>query len=86
MTVTIELPQDLERELAKEAAKLSLPLSEYALRLLYSRQVAEKEPETGAELVTYWQEAGLIGTKKDIADSQAYARQLRSQAETREQE
>lgn len=83
MTVTIEIPQDLERELSTEAAEIGLPLSEYALRLLYSRSLAQKTPKTGSELVAYWQDARLIGTRKDIADSKTYARQLRAQAETR---
>lgn len=86
MTLTIDLPQDLERELATEAAKLGLPLSEYALRLLYSRQYTEKEPQTGSELVAYWQNADLIGSRKEIDDSQAYARKLRAEAETRVRE
>jgi hypothetical protein len=83
MSLIIDLPQDLEHELTTEAAKLGLPLSEYALRLLYSRQYTEKEPQTGSELVAYWQDADLIGSRKEIADSQAYARQLRAKSETR---
>ena len=86
MTLTIDLPQDLEHELETEAAKLGLPLSEYALRLLYSRQYMEKEPQTGSELVTYWQNADLIGSRKEIDDSQAYARKLRAEAEARVRE
>jgi hypothetical protein len=86
MTVIIELPQDLEKELAIEASRLGLPLSEYALRLLYSRQLSEKEPETGAELVAYWQNAALIGSRQEIADSQTVARQLRTAAENRTRE
>lgn len=34
MTLKLEIPQELERELATEAARLGLPLPEYALRLL----------------------------------------------------
>lgn len=83
MTVIIELPQDLEKELAMEASRLGLPLAEYALRLLYSRQLSEKEPETGAELVVYWQSAALIGSRQENTDSQAVARQLRKAAENR---
>ncbi len=86
MTLTIDLPQDLARELATEAGKLGIPLSDYALRLLYSRELTEKKPETGDELVAYWQEAGLIGSRKEIDDSQLYARQIRTQAETRVRE
>lgn len=38
-------------------------------------------PKTGAELVGYWQDEGLIGTRPDIDDSQEYARTLRAIAE-----
>lgn len=88
MTLLIELPKDLEQALEGEAAELGLPLSEYAIHLLYARQLAEEddEPTTGAQLVTYWQNARLIGTRQDIVDSQAYARQLREQAEQRQRE
>ena len=34
MTLTLNLPQELETRLATEAARLGLPVSEYALRLL----------------------------------------------------
>jgi hypothetical protein len=46
--------------------------------------VRNNPPQTGAELVAYWQEAGVIESRSDILDSQAYARQLRYEAETRE--
>ncbi|MBA4063281.1 MAG: hypothetical protein C0501_06130 [Isosphaera sp.] len=39
--------------------------------------------ETGADLVAYWQAAGLVGSRPDIADSQAEARRLREQAQCR---
>ena len=83
MTLTLEIPQDLEQELTTEATELGLPLAEYALRLLYLRPAIEHAPKTGAELVTYWQNAAVIGTRRDISDSQEYARKLRQQAETR---
>lgn len=84
MTLILELPKDLEVTLSYEAAQLGLPLPEYALRLLYWRQTAEKRLQSGADLIAYWQKVEVIGTRPDIEDSQAYARQLRSQAETRE--
>jgi hypothetical protein len=83
MTLTLELPQDLEQELASEATELGLPLAEYALRLLYLRPAMEHSPKTGAELITYWQNAAVIGTRKDIDGSREFARKLRQQAETR---
>lgn len=85
MTLTIELPRDLERELSAEARRLGLPLSEYALRVLTTRSAgsAEAVPLTGVELVAFWRSEGLIGTRPEIADAQAHARQLRRKAERR---
>lgn len=83
MTITLNLPPKLADELTTEAARLGLSLSEYALRLLATGQERSK-PQTGAELVAYWQSEGLVGTRPDITDSQAYAREIRRQAEKRE--
>jgi hypothetical protein len=84
MTLTLELPEALEAELTAEAARQGLSLSEYALQLLRAaHRPAGAAPQTGAELVAYWQAAGLIGTRSDIADSQEYARKLRAEAERR---
>jgi hypothetical protein len=84
MTFTLDLPPDLETELHHEAAQLNLSLSEYILHLLAKRQSSSSLPKTGAELVAYWQREGVIGSRPDIVDSQAYARQIRHEAETRE--
>ena len=83
MNVTPELPQDLESELAAEAARLGLSLSEYMLRVLSLGRPLVEGPKTGRELVAYWKGEGLIGTRMDIADSQQHARRLRGQAERR---
>jgi hypothetical protein len=83
MSLTLDLPKDLESELAAEAARLGLSLSEYALRLLASGRTLGNPPKTGAELVAYWQQEGLVGTRPDIPDSQQHARTLREQAERR---
>jgi hypothetical protein len=83
MSLVLDLPAELESELAAEAARLGLPLSEYALRLLAGGRMPSPAPRTGAELVTYWQSESLIGTRPDITDSSAHARALREQAEKR---
>jgi hypothetical protein len=83
MTITLELPDELEQELASEAARHGLPLAEYALRILATGRPPQQMPATGAELIDYWQREGLIGPRSDIADSQAHARHLRQQAERR---
>jgi hypothetical protein len=84
MTLNLNLPSELEHELCTEASQLNLPLDEYVLRVLATRQVSENLPKTGAELVAYWQREGVINSRTDIIDSQAYARKLRDEAETRE--
>lgn len=87
MSLTLDLPTDLERELAAEAASLHLPLAEYALRVLstgrMSGRVTGDRPTNGAELVAYWQREGVVGTRPDIADSQEHAREMRRKAEKR---
>lgn len=83
MSITLDLPTELENELCTEASQLNLPLSEYILRILSTRQVLGSLPKTGAELVAYWQSEGVINSRPDITDSQEYARKLRHEAETR---
>jgi len=86
MSIMLDLPQELESELATEATHLGLSLTEYVLRLLSTRSLVGQLPTTGTELVAYWQREGVIGTRPDIADSQAHARQIRHQAEKRRRE
>ena len=83
MTLVLDLPPELETELAAEAARLGLPLSEYVLRLLAGGRTPSPALRTGAELVAYWQGEGLVGTRPEIADSPAHARALRGQAQKR---
>ena len=83
MSITLDLPAELEDELSAEAARLGLSLSEHVLRLLSTARAVEKRLKTGAELIAYWQSAQLIGTRPDIVDSQLHARRLREQAERR---
>jgi hypothetical protein len=84
MSLVLELPAELETELAAEAARLRLPLVEYALRLLAAGGIAHPRPRSGAELLAYWQAAGVVGTRPEIADAPGHARALRQQAEKRE--
>jgi len=83
MTLTLDLPSKLVEELAAEAARAGLSVSEYAARVLSKDRNLRAVPRTGADLVAYWQQEGLVGTRQDITDSQAYARELRSEAERR---
>lgn len=83
MSIAVDLPEELENELSAEAAQLGLSLPEYVLRVLSTGVVIGKKPKTGAELVNYWQNEGLIGSRSDITDGQAHARQVRNEAEQR---
>ena len=83
MSIAVDLPEELESELSAEAAQLGLSLPEYVLRVLSTGVVIGKRPRTGAELVDYWQNEGLVGTRSEITDSQAHARKIRKQAERR---
>ena len=82
MSLVLELPAQLEAELAAEAARLGQTLPEYALRLL--TEACGSRARTGAELVAYWQREGLLGTRTDVTDAPAHARALREQAQRRE--
>ena len=84
VSLVLDLPPELESELAAEAAQLRLSLSEYVLRLLSEGRVPASRPRNGADLVEYWQTAGLVSTRPDIVDAPAHARDLRQQRERRE--
>ena len=84
MSLVLNLPPELETELIAEASRIGLPLPEYVTRLLLAGRPSEPRPCNGAELVAYWRDEGLIGTRVDITNSQDYARALRQQAEQRE--
>ena len=83
MTITLELPAELERELSAEAARRGVPLQEYAVQLLSSKAAPVPQITDGKSLVEYWEREGLIGWRPDITDPAAYARSLREEAERR---
>lgn len=84
MTINLDLLSELENELSFEASQLKLPLTEYIVRVLLFRPFLQNPPRTGAELITYWENVGVINSRPDIADSQEYARRLRYEAENRD--
>ena len=86
MSINLDLSPELEKQLETEASQLNLPWSEYILQILLIRKVLSNPPKTGAEVVAYWQREGVINSRPDITDSQAYARKLRHEAERRIQE
>jgi len=83
MSLTLELPAELEATLAAEASRRGLSLQEYVVRLLATAQPWPGSVRNGADLVAYWRSEGIVGTRSDITDSQSHARTIRRQAETR---
>jgi hypothetical protein len=83
MSLTLELPPELEAALTTEAAQAGLPLGDYLSRLI-SVAHSSGTVRTGADLVAYWKRHGLVGSRSDIEDSQAHARLLRERAERRQ--
>ena len=81
MSIVIDVPQQLESELFVKAGQTGQTLQEYVLNLLRSSVTSPQKPKTGAELVEYWKDEGVIGTRPEISDSQSYAHQLREEAE-----
>jgi hypothetical protein len=86
VSVTLELPDDLISALQAEADRQGLSLSEYAARLLAGACPGAEAVRTGADLVAYWQAAGVIGSRPDVTDAPAQARILRDRASRRGRE
>ena len=66
MSVTIDLPPDIEARLAAQAAKLGVPLAQHLRRLLEEHAAPSKPArKTPAERAKHWREsvAGLPDTK-----------------------
>ncbi|HWE95314.1 MAG TPA: hypothetical protein VG269_15210 [Tepidisphaeraceae bacterium] len=85
MTLVLELPPELERELTSQAEALRLPLEEYAVRVLAGARVPAPNLASGADLVAYWRAEGLVGIRSEIADAAGHARAIRGEAERRTQ-
>jgi len=83
MGLTLELPPALANSLEREAAARGLTLPEYAVEVLAKSSADERPIRTGSDLVRYWEEAGLLGTRPDITDSSEHARRIREQAQRR---
>lgn len=84
MSIVLNLPEELEDELSAEAARLGLSLPEYISRILATASSRTSRPENGAQLVDFWRNEELVGSRPDIEDSSTHARDLRRKAERRE--
>lgn len=86
MSLVLNLPSELETRLVSEASDLGLSLPDYVVHLLArprNELATLASFQSGSELVRYWEAEGLVGTRPDITDSQAHARNLRHAAERR---
>ena len=83
MSITLDIPEGLASKLTVEAQRRGLPLSDYVVTLLATGRTTGSLPKAGAALVAYWREQGIIGSRPDIVDSEAHAREVRKQAERR---
>jgi hypothetical protein len=86
MTLSLDLPKDLEADLTARAAREGVPVETYALRLLSASRDGASRVQTGAELVEYWRREGVIGSRPDVADSQSHAREIRDAAQRRQRD
>lgn len=83
MPVLLELPDELAESLEEEASELGISLPQHAVSILRDSLHSASTIHNGSDLVAFWKAQGLVGTRRDIADSQAEARTLRNQAEKR---
>jgi hypothetical protein len=88
MSIVVNLPDELERTIAAEAAKAGMTVSDYVAYRLAKAADGTKGGETkerlsGAARVQRWKELGLIGYRSDIADPEAHSRRLREEAQRR---
>ena len=80
--LTIELNETAEERLRAGAEAKGVPAEAYARELLEGFL----SPSIGERLVEQWREDGTIGSRPDIADSDAYASELRARAWKRSEE
>jgi hypothetical protein len=84
MTLTLEVPAQVEDRPRVAAQRRGVDVSEYVRHALNVALLAEELPTDGPALLQFWQEAGVIGMRPDIADSQEHAAEIRRAASQRE--
>ena len=91
MSIIVNLPAELEKTIAAEAAKAGMTVSDYVAGRLAQGTTTNgtngsrgsKRRLTGPEMVQRWKELGLIGYRTDITDPEAHSRRLREAAQRR---
>lgn len=82
MNLVLSLTPELESRLSAGASQLGIPLPDYALQVL-SQGLTVPTFKSGAEVVAWWEQQGVIGSRPDIVDVEAHSRALRAQSQTR---
>ena len=85
MSIVVNLPDELERTIAAQAAKAGMTVSDYVADRLAKASAVTATGETkvrltGAALLQRWRALGLIGYRSDITDPEAHSRRLREEA------
>jgi hypothetical protein len=88
MTITLELPPDLEARLSEEAASSNISEEKLAFQLI-AMALPPPEFKSNAEAIDYWKQIGLIGMwadREDMKDSTAWVQQQRDKSRMQSQE
>ena len=67
MPQAVELPDDLADVFDSRSVRLGLSLRDYAVRLLSSTRESAISVGSGADLVSFWRNEGLIGSRRTSA-------------------
>ncbi len=88
MTITLELPADLEARLSEEAASSNISEEKLAFQLI-ALALPPADFKDNAEAVEYWKQIGLVGMwadREDMQDSTAWVQQQRDKGRSQSQE
>ena len=88
MSIVVNLPAELEKTIAAEAAKAGMTVSDYVADRLAQGTApngthGSKRRLTSPELEQRWKDLGLIDYRTDITDSEAHSRRVREAAQRR---
>lgn len=65
----LELFVELEHDLNEEAKRRGISMAEYTLTEFTAGLATERRPTTDTELVAFWREEGLIGSRSNTEDT-----------------
>lgn len=88
MTITLDLPTELEARLEKEAADAHITKEMLASQLI-AMALPPDSFKNGAEAMDYWTQIGLVGMwtdREDMKDSTVWVRQQRDLGREQSQE